>query len=567
MKKIFLNFAFLALLFSQNSFAGFYYGELDESLHAYLVASLAQETPLKDREKGVQGGRPVVQKVIRQRETPENYRTAFQTSPVLVKAYELLEDDDVEEAAVMLFNAIRGALSRTEKLQAAYLLGQALMRLGFDEVAAFQFVGIIKAQKSPLVDGSVELLTLAASNLGDDSKINYSVSRLKEGRYKSSRRDIFSFRKGELYMRKKKFKRAAKWFSRVRSSSSFFLKAKYNQALAYARGKDEARALRVIEELVVLTSRFDVTDPTRVTALLAKARILYQGKKYEQATQVYRQIPKDSVFWHDTLFEQSWAYLMSAKFRSALSNFHSLHSPYYEKFYIPESLILRAIVYLYICNYQEVEKVVQLFEKIYVPLNERLRSYLKSRPTKITYYNHFTKYVDYWLELQKNPDAEYQGPIPEIIARHIMKDGEMRKRFSYLETVRLEASKLYGKSKNFQSSPLGAYISQLLNRRIAKAESRVGSRVKFLMRGLAKSLQSFVEQNGYLRFEVTSAQKLMIKKKMYSKLESTKRQTIDEDEERDFYIQNGFDYWPFRGEYWLDEIGNYHYLGVQSCGK
>ena len=40
---------------------------------------------------------------------------------------------------------------------------------------------------------------------------------------------------------------------------------------------------------------------------------------------------------------------------------------------------------------------------------------------------------------------------------------------------------------------------------------------------------------------------------------------IDEKSDRDYYIQNGFEYWPFRGEYWLDELGNYHYVGTQAC--
>ena len=27
--------------------------------------------------------------------------------------------------------------------------------------------------------------------------------------------------------------------------------------------------------------------------------------------------------------------------------------------------------------------------------------------------------------------------------------------------------------------------------------------------------------------------------------------TIDEDSDRDYYVQNGYQYWPFQGEYWL----------------
>ena len=38
-----------------------------------------------------------------------------------------------------------------------------------------------------------------------------------------------------------------------------------------------------------------------------------------------------------------------------------------------------------------------------------------------------------------------------------------------------------------------------------------------------------------------------------------------ETRDRSFYVQNGYEYYPFQGEFWLDEIGNYHYLGKQSC--
>ena len=40
---------------------------------------------------------------------------------------------------------------------------------------------------------------------------------------------------------------------------------------------------------------------------------------------------------------------------------------------------------------------------------------------------------------------------------------------------------------------------------------------------------------------------------------------VDDKQDRSFYVQNGYEYYPFQGEYWLDEVGNYHYLGKQSC--
>ena len=55
----------------------------------------------------------------------------------------------------------------------------------------------------------------------------------------------------------------------------------------------------------------------------------------------------------------------------------------------------------------------------------------------------------------------------------------------------------------------------------------------------------------------------MLKKKITSKHLGSVQ--IIEGTSRDFFVQNGFEFYPFQGEYWLDELGNYHYVGTQSC--
>ena len=111
-----------------------------------------------------------------------------------------------------------------------------------------------------------------------------------------------------------------------------------------------------------------MTDKARVDALMGKARIFYQKKNWDEAIEAYRTVPRDSEFWHDTIFESSWAMLRSGRFRSAMSNFQTLHSAFYENFYLPESLLLRSIVYLYICKYDEMDKTLNLFGRIYKPV-------------------------------------------------------------------------------------------------------------------------------------------------------------------------------------------------------
>jgi len=81
---------------------------------------------------------------------------------------------------------------------------------------------------------------------------------------------------------------------------------------------------------------------------------------------------------------------------------------------------------------------------------------------------------------------------------------------------------------------------------------------------IKNELNDLTEQAGFIRYELLNGRKELLKRKIEGKnvkVELAK----DESQDREFYIQNGYEYYPFQGEYWLDEIGNYHYLGRQSC--
>ena len=67
----------------------------------------------------------------------------------------------------------------------------------------------------------------------------------------------------------------------------------------------------------------------------------------------------------------------------------------------------------------------------------------------------------------------------------------------------------------------------------------------------------------YKRFITINGKKEFLKKKIAGK--NLNEIQVDDDQDRSFYVKNGYEYYPFQGEYWLDEVGNYHYLGKQSC--
>lgn len=454
------------------------------------------------------------------------------------------------------------ALSRrtdveAQKPQIKYMLGLAFMEMDMNQVAAFQFVDVIKSGDAKFVKPALEKLLITTDKLGDETLLNYALQRIDVNNLPEQNKDILYYHLGDIKQKAGQFAEAHQMYSLVSPSSRFYYNALYNLGLSQAEAGQTDLAIQTFNKLLKSRSSADVTDTNKVSAQMALARIYYQKKDWNKSIEMYSQIPRDHFMWHDALFEQSWAMLRAARFRSALSNFQSLHSSYYDDFYIPETLTLRAIVYLYICKYDEMEKVLNLFDKQYGSLQTKVQSFLKTK-SSVAYYNEVEKaYLDRFRETKS------VTRIPYIAAKNIAAEGDVRRSLAYIQKVTQE-KKLIEKDSRVRSLPVGAYALKLLNNRIFGAKERTGDMVKAHMQNMNTELSDLKDQASLIKYEMINGQKEALKKKLDEKdLNASKSDA--EEKDRSFYAQNGYEYYPFQGEFWLDEIGNYHYLGKQSC--
>jgi len=277
---------------------------------------------------------------------------------------------------------------------------------------------------------------------------------------------------------------------------------------------------------------------------------------WDKALEAYRGIPRDSDYWHDALFESSWAELRGAKFRSTLSNLQSLHSPFYEDSYIPESLLVRAIVYLYICKFDETDKTLGLFERTYGNVRSSISEFLNNRDS-MAYFAEAEK--AYYIRKDKKPSSGMQ--LPYLAVRSILDEGNVKRSFQYLKALNDEKSRIES-TPSVARSPLGDYGMKVLAGRFKNTKVATGELVRIHLEHMKSELSDYFEQAGFIRYEMINGQKELLKKKIAGK---NAPKQLDDDVDRQFYVKNGFQYWPFDGEYWLDEVGNYHYLGEQSC--
>jgi len=427
------------------------------------------------------------------------------------------------------------------------------------QLSAFQFISVVKGGNGKYVNLALEKLSIVADELGDDSLLNYAISRVKVNRFPSAQRDMLYYRIGEFQARGGQYLAAASSFSRVKTGHPLYPKAKYEEGLAFALAGKEQSAIEAFDQLKVSRESAGPNDTALAGALMGKARVYYQMKNWDQAIELYRQVPRDSVFWHDTLFESSWAMMRSGRFRSALSNFQSLHSAYYEGYYLPESLLLRAIVYLYICKFDEIEKVLDLFSNTYKPVYKKVNDLLANKGDSAYLFGLMVRVMNQ----REKGEASDNSILPYVVAQKISQEGDFQNSYNYISKLLEERRTYNALPSSWRASDIGRYSTKVLETRIKKAKSKAGRQIRNHLLEIKQGLVDHFEQEGFIRFEALNSQKEELKKEIAGK--DTGGKQVDENRARDFYVKNGYQYWPFDGEYWLDEIGNYHYVGTQSC--
>lgn len=487
---------------------------------------------------------------------------SFALSPrtQLRRAITLIDKGDFVLGSRELYRLSRLKSFKHKRVQIKYTLGITFLEMKLYHLASFQLIYVIKKSKNSYRKKALEKLATIIDYLGDEDLMRYIVSEINEKEFPVMQREKLYFYSGVIRFNKREYRSARYYFSKIRKGSNFYSRSLYYRALSYAEQNKVNQSARVFRDLIGVHPK--ITDDNRAAGLMGLARVLYQGKKFDQSIATYRSIPKDSKFFHDALLENSWNFLRSGKFRSALSNFQSLHSAFYQDFYQPESLILRSYVYLYICKYYEMEKVLNLFNSFYMPILKDVNRALKWRNLYLSYFNAV-------MEAKKLQDKGETNvavyPIAPVILNRVMKNPQFKTYLNYLKKIEQEKIIMNNLPESWKRDRIGRNTKYIFDSRITTSQKLAGKIIKSTLIGIKKDLKNLSTSEQYLRYDMLRGKRESIKKRIARKYGDVKQ--IDAKISRNYYIQNGYEYWPFSGEYWLDEVGNYHYLGRHNCAE
>jgi hypothetical protein len=454
-------------------------------------------------------------------------------------------------------------MSADQKSKSKVNLGIALEKMGLDQAAIVPLLAATEQGADRTKMRAMEVLARISILGGDTQLRSLALKRL-------SRADYSEITKYELeLLRVQEFmEQENPDLDRAFALSEILMPTRGNrQQLLYLRGlillqqnKPEL-AFTEFQKMSDEVNQQKILTSEKGLARLSMARAAYQAKKFPEAIELYREIPKDHRFYRESQMEMAWAYFRMAKFRSSLGAIQTVHTPFYENFWDPESYLVRAIIFLFICNADEANRSLDILAKSFEPVYGEVQRFLQSQPSEQALWNEVEGANKKLKAIKQSKRAAVETRLPFFLVRTLLESPTVKHRVQLLAQVQDQILK-NRKNKAKQKESFTRYVEKSLNLRASTLRKDIAQKFKEQLLAHMSELEEIIGQSEFVRYETLNLQRKTIK----SAIGKAEGQTnLESKYKRSLFVENGYRSWPFQGEYWRDEIGNAHYFGENRC--
>jgi tetratricopeptide (TPR) repeat protein len=322
----------------------------------------------------------------------------------------------------------------------------------------------------------------------------------------------------------------------------------------YAEG-DSQGAVEAFQSVVRLTNprRTRVPDPAiRDLAFAQLGRIHYEYKQNRYAIFYYQRMTWGGSGWLEGLWESSYAWYRIGDYEKALGNLITLHSPYFEDEYFPESHLLKAIIYYENCRYPEARAILEDFSAAYEPVFAELdRLTGRGAPAQL-----------YELIQGVQKGQVPSGPAMRKVLKAAFTDRNIEKLDVSIREVEAEIEQKLARTREaFRGSPLAADLRRRLEaerkRLVTEASARARQKLEYERDGLRELLQQALR----IKIEVSRQEREALE----ASLGTGGKDVALKPYRFSAAVSDEHLYWPYQGEFWRDELGTYAYTLTKGC--
>jgi tetratricopeptide (TPR) repeat protein len=467
---------------------------------------------------------------------------------------------------------------------AQLLLGKSLYRMGLYHSALSEFSKLLaQGPQSKRFNKALEWLVFISHQTVNTSVVMDDVARYPGASFP----DRFRY---ELYYLLARYHAAAgrasdlagqrsegdKSFAEVKrlaqlmpKDEAFYAPAKYLEGLALFREDRLTDAVQSMKEVVRHTrpsgdkSKGQAARDLQLRdlAFMQLGRTHYGKHQFKYADAYFKKVSRGGDQWLESLFEDAWATYRMNEDEQALGNLVTLSAPSFRNEYYPEAYLLQAVVYYQNCRFDEARARVEDFEKIYVPVFERLSALVKASGDATSYYGLLEE-----TQSKKGAAAnDGTDAIMQRVLRLALSNKDLKGLNDSILELEAEIDNIGKTGENFRySGQAKTMIDALSTQRTAliqKAGVLAKSKLEFETEELAKLVQNGLR----IKFEITSSEK----GKLEAKLGPAGKARDEKVVQYDFAMEVGEDqlYWPLKDEYWRDELGTYLYTLTHGCAE
>lgn len=467
---------------------------------------------------------------------------------------------DYISASAAYFQAYSSPQGPGEKEKAEWGLAQSLQRLGFYYSASKYYSVIVRKGpkgRNPFFRQAMEELGKINTtiSLGQSHVVQLFKTRIDPSAVPGSARGFYFYYLGIEAFNRRKFEQAASYFNKVPNGGAYGLKAAFHLGvIANLRGS-HSKAINYFERVRSGGGSSESGEWIKEQANLNIARVNYEVKRYRSAIEYYAQIPRESDNWLQALFEAAWTFFMMQKHNNTLGTIHTLHSPFFENRFFPESYILQAITFLRLCRYKQVKASLGKFKGRYKGVFEDLKKMLDNYSSNS---KGFFKLVYDYRTGNLNDYKRSWAILDSLSRTDVYKEAGSTIRFSDNELGRL--SRYQGR---WSGGGLSEELASFLRNKKTAAVKDAGRRLYEKTSGYYAYLKELSDQTILINSEIALGRVDAIRDKL--KVGNADKKANFIGGLQPLNVGQDLEYWPFEGEYWEDELGGYVYNIESLC--
>jgi tetratricopeptide (TPR) repeat protein len=450
------------------------------------------------------------------------------------------ESGNYARALELFSQAINAASDPSSRNKSYYYQGLVFFELGlyYSSYLSFRNVLLNADDKNREVyEKAIKNAVVITDKLNMVDRIGKVIDKLPNGLIPGSVSGLAHYAVGVHEMNSGTVEAAMSRLKSVNPENQFYDKALFNLGVLSTKKKDYKEAVFYFSKVIDITRGKRESFPLQELSRLNLARSTYSGGDVEKSIEYYSQFLSSSPHWLTVLLEASWPLMRISDTTVSLGNLHTITSPYYREDLVGEAYILRATILHSLCKYEEMKRTLSHFFTLYDPVIRAMQVETTSLGSPESYYRAY---------------ATGKG-LNRAFMNYLKRDIGIANRIKVLKLLREEKTNLAKFGRSEQAKRMQQQIDETEN----QIEIEIGSTLQRLHKRKLAELMEQREQANYLKVEIVTGEKELIE----GQKGLPPKRIVDVETS----VASGYHFWPYTGEYWEDELGTYVYTTESAC--